>query len=318
MKYNQLGKAGIKVSELSYGSWVTFSKQLDQGAVSALIKEAFDNGVNFFDNAEAYAGGEAETLMGATLKDYPREQLVVSTKLFFGRETPNEYQTLSRKHLMEGIDNSLKRLQMDYVDILFCHRADPNTPIEETVRAMDQIIRDGKAFYWGTSEWPADKIKEAYQIAKELHCIPPSAEQPQYNMFNRKNFEQSLHPLCEKQGMGTTIWSPLAFGILSGKYNKEIPKNSRLAQETWLQDSLTKSRIEIVNRLEPIAKQLKCTLAQLAIAWCLKNPHVSTVILGATRSQQLQENLKSIEVKAQLDTDVMAEINRVLANYQET
>lgn len=319
MQYNRLGKAGIRVSELSFGSWVTFSKQLGVNGAKELMQAAFEHGINFFDNAEAYAAGKAEEIMGEGLKGFPREQLVISTKLYFGKDTPNESRTLSRKHLMEGIDNSLKRLQLDYVDLLFCHRPDPNTPIEETVRAMDQIIRDGKAFYWGTSEWSAKQIESAYQIAADLNCMPPTMEQPEYNMFYRHNVERNLLPLYEKYGLGTTIWSPLASGVLTGKYSDGIPKDSRMAQETWLQDNyLTQARVNIAKQLELVAKQLDCSLAQLAVAWCLKNPNVSTVILGASHLAQLQENLKSLEVKDVLTDDIMQTIEDILVDYQET
>lgn len=308
MQYRQLGKHGIKLSELSFGAWVTFGKQLDLSAVKKLMQAAFEGGVNFFDNAETYASGEAETLMGKALKDFRREDLVVSTKIFWGGKGPNDT-GLSWKHLMEGTNNSLRRLQLDYVDLLFCHRPDPNTPIEETVRAMDVIVRSGKAFYWGTSEWKAEQIEEAHRVAREIHCIPPAMEQPQYNFFERNKVEKDFLPLYSKYGMGLTIWSPLALGILTGKYNQGIPKGSRLEKEDWLARDLTPKRIETVRALEPIAKQLECSLAQLAIAWCLKNPHVSSVITGASRLEQLEENLGACEVAQKLTPQILKQMN---------
>lgn len=312
MNYNRLGRAGIKVSELSFGSWLTFGPQMDLKAVKACMKLAFDHGVNFFDNAEAYAQGQAEALMGEALKDYRREDLVVSTKLFWGGKGPND-EGLCWKHLMEGTKNSLKRLKLDYVDLLFCHRPDPNTPIEETVRAMDCIVRQGLAFYWGTSEWSAAEITEAHLIARELHCIPPAMEQPQYNMFSRERVEKEYRPLYERFGMGTTIWSPLCYGILTGKYNQGIPKGSRLDSVAWLRDRLDDRKVAQVKALAPVAKDLGCTLGQLAIAWCLKNPNVSTVILGATTTEQLTENLGAAAVRDRLDAEVMSRIEGILA-----
>lgn len=317
MQYNRLGKAGIKVSEVSFGSWVTFSKQIGKAEVKQLMCEAYDQGVNFFDNAEAYAKGEAEELMGEALQSFRRESVVVSTKLFFGGDTPNEHETLSRKHLLEGINNSLRRLQLDYVDLLFCHRPDVNTPIEETVRAMDHIIREGKALYWGTSMWTPQQLEETYQIAKQTNCYPPSMEQPQYNMLCRHNVEVNLAPFCQTQGLGLTIWSPLASGVLTGKYNDNIPENSRLANEAWLIPSDMQTCITIVKKLMVIAQNLDCSIAQLALAWCLKNPHVSTVITGATSMEQLQDNLLAISIKEKITPGIIVDINNVLAGYSE-
>jgi voltage-dependent potassium channel beta subunit len=310
MQYNKLGKAGLRVSEISFGSWITFGKQIDGATIKELMHTAFDLGVNFFDNAESYAHGEAEILMGKAIREFRREDLVISTKIFWGGTGPNDT-GLSRKHLLEGTKNSLRRLQLEYVDLLYCHRPDPNTPIEETVLAMDSLIRSGFAFYWGTSEWSADQIAQAYDIAGKLNCIKPTMEQPKYNLFSREHLEKDYLPIFEKYGMGTTIWSPLASGILSGKYNHGIPSDSRLAKEAWLVPDNFMQLVEKARQLEVIAKELECTLSQLAIAWCLKNPHVSSVITGATKIEQLQENLGAIAVKKKLTVEVMKRINRV-------
>lgn len=311
MQYNKLGKAGLRLSEMSFGSWITFGKQIGLPEIKLLMHTAFDNGINFFDNAESYAHGEAEILMGKAMKEFRREDLVVSTKIFWGGNGPNDT-GLSRKHLIEGTKNSLKRLRVDHVDLLYCHRPDPNTPIEETVLAMDYLVRGGFAFYWGTSEWSELQIQEAYDLAEKLNCIKPSMEQPKYNLFFRDHLEKDYLPLFEKYGMGTTTWSPLASGILSGKYNLGIPRESRLAKESWLVPDNFMALIEKTKKLEVLAKELGCTLAQLAIAWCLKNPHVSSVITGATKVDQLMENLGALEVKAKLTPDVMAKINKIV------
>ena len=311
MEYRSLGKSGLKISELSFGSWITFGSQVGTKEAKTLIHYAFDQGVNFFDNAEAYAHGESEKIMGQILKDFKREDLVVSTKIFWGGQGPNDT-GLSRKHLIEGTKNSLKRLQLDYVDLLYCHSAHPSTPIAETVLAMDYLIRAGYAFYWGTSEWPADKIEMAFRLAKEMNCVPPTMEQPEYNMFHRERVEKEYAPLYEKYGLGTTIWSPLSSGILSGKYNDGIPPNSRLGRESWLIKPEMKTNILKVQQLIPIAKELRCTMAQLALAWCLTNPQVSSVIVGASSKEQLQENLAASAVKALLSQDIMHKIDQII------
>lgn len=311
MHFNKLGKAGIKLSEISFGSWITFSKQLGFSAVRECMHVAHDHGINFFDNAEGYAHGEAEALMGKVLKEFRREDLVISTKIFWGGNGPNDT-GLSRKHLLEGTKNSLKRLELDYVDLLFCHRPDLDTPIEETVLAMDYLIRNGYALYWGTSEWSADQIQSAFEIAEKLNCMKPSMEQPKYNMFFRDHLEKDYLPLFDKYGLGTTTWSPLASGILSGKYNHGIPQESRLANEAWLIPNNFQEQVEKVKKLAKIAQDLHCTTSQLAIAWCLKNPHVSSVITGATKVDQLLENIGAIDVKSQLTPDVMKAIDKVL------
>ena len=308
MQYNKLGRAGIRVSELSLGSWITYGKQIGLNEIKSIMHTAFDHGINFFDNAESYAHGESEILMGKVLKEFRREDLVISTKIFWGGNGPNDT-GLSRKHLIEGTKNSLKRLQLDYVDLLFCHRPDPNTPIEETVLAMDYLVRQGFAFYWGTSEWSEKQIEAAYETAQKLSCIPPSMEQPKYNLFFRNHLEKEYLPLFKKYGMGTTIWSPLASGILSGKYNQGIPSDSRLAKEAWLMPDNFMQLIEATKKLSAIAKDLDCTLSQLALAWCLKNPNVSSVITGASKNEQLLENLGAIDIKQKLTPAIMKKIN---------
>lgn len=315
MNYRRLGRAGLKVSELSLGSWVTYGGQVGDDAAKACMVAAYEHGVNFFDGAEVYAGGEAERSMGRVLKQvgWPREGLVLSTKIFWGGEGPNDV-GLSHKHVIEGVHAALRRWQTDYLDLVFCHRPDPNTPIEETVRAYDVLIKQGKIFYWGTSEWSADEVKEAFRVAKEQHLTPPTMEQPQYSLLARQRFEVEYAPLWKEFGYGSTIWSPLASGILSGKYDQGVPDGSRLGmkQYDWLKDKLvTKENVERVKRLEPIAKELGCTRAQLAIAWCLKNPNVSTVITGATRPEQVHENMKAMEVAAKLTPDVVKAIEAI-------
>jgi len=311
MKYKNLGRSGLKVSELSYGSWITFGNVLGASGVRSCIQRAFDLGVNFFDNAEVYAKGEAEVLMGEVLRGFRREDLVISTKIFWGGNGPNDT-GLSWKHLVEGTRNSLRRMKLTYVDLLFCHRPDPSTPIEETVRAMDYIIRAGYAFYWGTSEWSADQITAAYETAERCNCIPPTAEQPQYNLFVRDRVEREYAPVVKRFGMGLTTWSPLASGILSGKYNDGVPKGSRLDKNEWLRQELTPSNVARVKKLNDLAQSLDCSLSQLAIAWCLKNPDVSTVITGASTVQQIEENMKAVEVKDRITDSVRKELEKIL------
>lgn len=317
MKYRKLGRSGLKVSELSFGSWLTFGGSLDAGASRTLMKRAFDLGVNFFDNAEGYARGEAESMMGDALRQFRREDLVIATKIFWGGNGPNDT-GLSWKHLVEGARSSLRRLKLNYVDILYCHRPDPDTPIEETVRAMDYLIRSGLIFYWGTSEWPAELLLKAYEVAEKYNCFAPAAEQPQYNLFHRDRVEKEYQPLYEKFGLGLTTWSPLASGILSGKYLEGIPQGSRLDKNDWLRQGLTPSNLAKVKRLAEIAGTLDCSLAQLSIAWCLTNPRVSTVITGATTTLQLEENLKAADVKDRITDATKREIDRVLASSSST
>lgn len=312
MEYRKLGKAGIKISELSLGSWLTFGKTLGIKEAKECIYYAFDQGVNFFDNAEVYGNGEAEIIMGKAIKDFRREDLVISTKIFWSGQGVNHV-GLSRKHLIEATKNSLKRLQLEYVDLLYCHRPDPDTPIEETVMAMDYLIRNGYAFYWGTSEWSAVEIDRAYQLAKELNCIPPSMEQPEYNLFHRKRVEKEYAPLYQKHGMGLTTWSPLAFGLLTGKYNNGIPVDSRLAKDPQWQKPDMQQTIEKVKKLVPISQEIGCSLAQLSLAWCLKNSNVSSVIIGASNLQQLKENLQTIQFKEKLTKSTQEDIENTLA-----
>jgi voltage-dependent potassium channel beta subunit len=318
MNYRRLGKAGLKISELSLGAWVTFGEQIGEDAASACMKAAYDNGVNFFDNAEAYANGKAEIVMGNVLKKmgWPRTSYVVSTKIFWGGDGPNDT-GLSHKHIIEGVNNSLRRFQLDYVDLVYAHRPDRNTPIEETVRAFDQVIRQGKAFYWGTSEWSAAEIMRADGIARQYGLTPPSMEQPQYNMLTRQRFEIEYAPLYRDLGYGTTIYSPLASGLLSGKYLNGIPKGSRMEipDMGWLRDyALVPEKTQIIKNLTPIAAGLDATLAQLALAWVLKNPNVSSVITGATRPEQVVENMKASLVAEKITQDVMERIEDVLGN----
>lgn len=311
MQYNHLGRSGLKVSELSFGSWLTFGKEIDIHQIRLLMHSAFDHGINFFDNAESYAHGEAEKLMGIVIKEFRREDLVLSTKIFWGGNGPNDT-GLSRKHLIEGTKNSLRRLNLEYVDLLFCHRPDPATPIEETVLAMDYLVRQGFVFYWGTSQWSADQIEAAFETAQALNCIKPTMEQTKYNLFFRHLIEDDYLKLFVKYGIGITSWSPLASGILSGKYNHGIPDDSRLGKETWLIPDNFIQLIEKTKQLAHIANELNCTLSQLAIAWCLYNPHISSVITGATKLEQLKENLGAIEVKEKLTPDVLQTINKIV------
>jgi len=321
MEYRYLGKSGLKVSALSFGSWVTFHDQIGEDVAYKCMKEAYDAGVNFFDNAEVYANGQSEVLMGKVLKKtgWKRSDLVLSTKIFWGGEGPND-KGLSRKHIIEGTDAALKRMQVDYVDLIFCHRPDLHTPIEETVRAMNHIINQGKAFYWGTSEWTAQQIMEAYGIAKREHLIPPLMEQPEYNMFKREKIEKEYLPLYNEVGLGTTIWSPLASGLLTGKYVDGIPEGSRLNLKgyEWLRDWILnedgKKRNTKVKDLIPIADEIGVTMPELAISWCLKNPNVSTVITGASNADQVKQNMKALNAVEKLTDDVMKKIEDVLDN----
>jgi voltage-dependent potassium channel beta subunit len=321
MEYRRLGRSGLKVSALSLGAWVTYGGQVGEQVADDCMTAAYDAGVNFFDNAEVYANGNAEIVMGNVIKKkgWRRESLMVSTKIFWGGDGPNDT-GLSHKHIIEGMNNALRRLQLEYVDLVFCHRPDPDTPIEETVRAMDIIIKQGKAFYWGTSEWSAADIMRADGIARQYGLTPPTMEQPQYHMFHRDRFEREYAPLYRDLSYGTTIWSPLASGLLSGKYNNGIPEDSRatLRGYEWIQNSvITPERVEKVKQLVPIAEEVGASMAQLALAWCLKNPNVSTVITGASRASQVVENMKAIDVAARLTPDVLERIEAILDNKPE-
>jgi len=321
MQYRRLGRAGLQVSELSLGSWVTYANQVDVNAAVEMMAAAYDAGVNFFDNAEAYAGGKSEEVMGAALKrlGWSRLNYTVSTKFFWGLPdavTVNRKNTLNRKYLMQAIDGSLKRFGLEHIDLVYCHRGDPDTPVEETVRAMSDMITQGKALYWGTSEWTAADIRAAWDIAERHHLHKPVVEQPQYHLFHRQKVEQEFARLYEDIGLGLTTWSPLASGLLTGKYRKGIPEKSRGAMESmkFLQDSLTdQAKNEAVGKLEIIARDIGATTAQLAIAWVAKNPRVSSVITGASGVAQLQDNLKAANFIAQLTPDVMKRIDDVTA-----
>jgi len=324
MNYRYLGRSGLKVSALSFGTWVTFGTQVDVDLAKELMGTAYDAGVNFFDNAEAYNSGEAEVIMGEVInqKGWERKDLVLSTKIFWGGDGPNDH-GLSRKHILEGIDASLERMDQDYVDLIFAHRPDIHTPIEETVRAMNHVLDQGKAFYWGTSEWSAQQIREAYEIARREHLVPPLMEQPQYNMFHRERFETEYQLLYRDIGLGTTIWSPLASGLLTGKYNQGIPEDSRanLEDYDWLRERFTsevaQKRIEKVQKLVPVAEKIGCSMPQLALAWCLTNPNVSTVITGASKVNQVEENMKAVDYIDALTPDILEEIENILDNKPE-
>jgi voltage-dependent potassium channel beta subunit len=321
MEYRYLGKSGLQVSALSLGAWVTYGGQVGEEIAYQCMETAIKAGVNFFDNAEAYADGEAETVMGKVIKKagWKRSDLVISTKIFWGGRGPND-SGLSRKHVIEGTLASLERLQLEYVDLIFCHRPDIHTPIEETVRAMSYLIDQGKAFYWGTSEWSPNKIMQAHAVARREHLIPPLMEQPEYNMFNRQRVEGHYAHLYQEIGLGTTIWSPLDSGILTGKYNQGIPKDSRLDLDgfDWLREGYEsqegKEKIKKVGQLMPIAEELGCTMAQLALAWCLKNPNISTVITGASKPEQVVENIAALDVVPQLTDEVMERVDEILDN----
>ncbi|MGV3622227.1 MAG: potassium channel beta subunit family protein [Archangium sp.] len=317
MHYRRLGRSGLKVSELSLGSWVTYGGQVGDDAARRCMVAAYERGVNFFDGAEAYAKGEAELSMGRILKQvgWRREGLVLSTKIFWGGDGPNDI-GLSHKHIIEGFNASLKRWQVDYLDLAFCHRPDPNTPIEETVRAWDILIKQGKVFYWGTSEWSAAEIVSAIKIAKENNLTPPVMEQPQYSLLARERFEKEYAELFRDYGYGSTIWSPLASGVLSGKYDDGIPEGSRMTTPgyEWLKDRVaTPSNLAKVKQFEAIANELGATRSQVALAWCLKNPNVSTVITGATRPEQVHENMKALDVVPKLTDDVMKRIDQLFS-----
>ncbi len=309
----------MKVSELSFGAWVTFAQQITEETAEELMTAAYDAGVNFFDNAEVYAAGKAEIVMGNILKrrGWARDTFIVSSKVFWGGERPTQ-EGLSRKHVFEACEAALRRLQVDYLDLYFCHRPDPETPIEETVRAMSDLIRQGKVLYWGTSEWSAEQIREAATIARELHAVPPTMEQPQYNMFHREKVEREFAPLYAEIGLGTTIWSPLASGLLTGKYNDGDPGDTRISLKNyeWLrkdfENAEARARLAKVKELAGVASDLGTTLPRLALAWCLRNPNVSTVITGASKPQQVRENMQASELVPKLTDEIMQRIAAIL------
>lgn len=321
MEYRRLGKSGLKVSALSLGSWVTFGKQVGLEDPKELLQTAYDAGINFFDNAEGYEAGESERIMGDTIAalGLPRDTFAVSSKVFWGGDKPTQL-GLSAKHVRDACDAALRRLRVDYLDLFFCHRPDVDTPIEETVRAMDNLVRQGKIIYWGTSEWSAQQITEAHLVACRENLTPPTMEQPQYNMLTRERVEAEYRPLYERFGLGTTIFSPLASGILTGKYLGGIPKDSRLNLPgyEWLREMLLsnegRNNQEKVRRLQPLAEELDVNLNHLALAWCLTNPNVSTVILGASRLSQLQDNLRTLDALPKLNAEVLARIEAILDN----
>ena len=323
MQYRRLGDSGLQLSALSFGAWVTFGQQVGRGEARELIAAAWDRGINFFDNAETYANGEAEQVMGDVLADLrlPRDSWCVSSKVYFGAaKTPlPTQQGLSRKHVHDACHAALKRLRVDYLDLYFCHRPDPDTPIEETVWAMDALVRQGKVLYWGTSEWPAAAIREAHRIARTHHLHAPTMEQPQYNLLHRERVELEYAPLYAEYGMGTTIWSPLASGLLTGKYNEGVPEETRLGQEgygwlqKWVLGDAESRRAERARRFTELAQQLGVAPAPLAIAWCLRNPHVSTVLLGATRKEQLLQNLEALELVERFDENAWSRLEAATA-----
>jgi voltage-dependent potassium channel beta subunit len=322
MEYRRMGRSGLQLSVLSFGSWVTFHKQINDGSADELMGYAYDNGINFFDNAEVYALGESEKMMGRVLKtkNWDRTSYILSSKAYFGwrgKENKPNQSGLSRKHLMEACHEALQRLQTDYLDIFFCHRPDSNVPIDEVVWTMHNLIQQGKILYWGTSQWSGAEIMEAHRAADRFNLIGPVVEQPQYNMFERFKMEQDYIPVFRNAGMGTTIWSPLAAGFLTGKYNNGIPEGSRLAMEgfDWLKDRWIQDvKLEKAKKLAILANEMEVSLASLSIAWTIKNPYVTTAILGATKKEQLIENFKALEVLPLLTLDVMGKIEEILQN----
>jgi len=316
MHYRRLGRSGLKISEISLGSWVTFGSQLNGDAVIDLVHAAFDQGVNFFDTADSYANGLAETLLGQAVGSLPRQDVVLSTKVFFPTSGSVNGRGLSRKHIFDSIHASLRRLNTDYVDLYFCHRYDPDTPMEEVVQTMDILVRQGKICYWGTSQWDASQVVQAFGVARQHGLIAPTAEQPQYNLFYRNRVERGMAPVCKEFGLGLTTWSPLAFGLLSGKYNEGIPANSRASQADmgWVRDEITPERLAMVRQLTALASDLEITTAQLALAWALRRKEVSSVITGATRIEQLDENLGAAEAEDRLSDDILEQIESIVGN----
>ena len=320
MEYNNLGKSGLQISRLSLGSWLTFGKQIEDKTSQRLMEIAYENGINFFDNAEIYARGQSEIVMGKILKkvNWSRDSYIVSSKVFFG--SGGKYPTqkgLNRKHIVEACEQALERFQLDYLDLFFCHRPDKTTPIEETVWSMHQLIMQGKILYWGTSEWSAQEIMEAHMFAKQNHLIGPIVEQPEYNMFVRHKVEVEFSQIYETIGLGTTIWSPLASGVLSGKYNDKFPSDTRLGMEglDWLKEkNTTIERLEKVQKLALLSERIGISLPIISIAWCLSNKNVSTVILGASKEEQLKENLKSLDYSTIITEEISAEIEKILNN----
>jgi len=319
MHYRRLGKSGLKVSEIALGAWITIGSQIEEKISSDLIHAAYDQGINFFDNADAYANGQAEVVMGKAIKDLPREALVISSKVFWPTMPGPNGRGLSRKHMTESLNASLKRMEVDYLDIYYCHRYDPDTPVEEVVSTMNTFVQQGKILYWGTSEWEASQITHARGLARQFNLIPPVVEQPQYNMFHRKRVEEELTPVCREFGIGLTTWSPLYFGILTGKYNDGIPEGSRASLDnmSWIRDRITDDKIEKVKSLTALANELEITTAQMAIAWLLRRKEVSAVITGATRLEQLDENLLAAEAQEKLTDEVLERIEIIIGPLDE-
>lgn len=311
MHYRRLGRSGLKVSEISLGSWITFGNQIEKQTAIDLIQAAYEQGVNFFDNADMYANGQAEVVMGEAIKDLPREALVISSKVFWPTMPGPNGRGLSRKHIMESIHASLRRLGTDYVDLYFCHRYDPDTPLEEVARVMDDLVHQGKVLYWGTSEWEAHQIAQAAGVSRQYGLVPPSMEQPQYNLFHRRRFEDEISPTCRDLGMGLTTFSPLYHGILTGKYNQGIPEGSRgsMTDLTWMRDRITPERIAMVRKLTDIARELDLTTGQLALAWILRRKEISSVITGASRLEQLDENLAAADAVELLSNELLERID---------
>lgn len=318
MHYRRLGRSGLKVSEISLGSWVTFGTQVDEKKAVSLLQAAYEQGINYFDNADIYADGKAEIIMGKAIKSMTRTELVLSSKVFWPTSPGPNARGLSRKHIMESVHASLKRMDVDYFDLYFCHRYDPDTPIEEVVQTMNTLIQQGKILYWGTSEWEASYIAQAYGVARQYDLIPPTMDQPQYNLLHRKRVEDTLMPLARDLGIGLTTFSPLAYGILTGKYNEGIPEGSRATLENygWVRDRITPERIERVKKLQLIARDLGVTPGQLAIAWILRRKEVSTVITGASRPEQLDENLGAAEIVDRVDNDLLERIDAAVEGFE--
>jgi voltage-dependent potassium channel beta subunit len=319
MHYRRLGRSGLKVSEISLGAWVTFGSQVDEKKASELIHAAYDQGINYFDNADMYAAGQAEMLMGKAIRDLQRETLVISSKVFWPTMPGPNGRGLSRKHIVESVNGSLKRLGLDYIDLYFCHRYDPDTPMEEIVFTMNDLIRQGKILYWGTSEWEPHQIMEAVGLARSLNLIGPTMEQPSYNLLHRKRVENFLSPICRDQGIGLTTFSPLEQGILSGKYNDGIPTGSRATLDSmaWIRDRITPDKVAIVRQLTVLSTELGCTPSQLAIAWILRRKEVSSVITGATSLEQLDENIGSANFEEKLSDAVLERIEQIILNFPE-
>jgi voltage-dependent potassium channel beta subunit len=319
MHYRRLGRSGLKVSEISLGAWLTFGNQIDEHTASEMIHDAYNQGVNFFDNADVYANGQAEEVIGRAIRDLPRSELILSSKAFFPTSAGPNGRGLSRKHLIDSVNQSLRRLGTDYLDLFFCHRYDPDTPIEEVVQTMDILIRQGKVLYWGTSEWDASQIVQAYGVARQNGWVQPTMESPQYNLFHRERVEESLAPICKEFGLGLTTWSPLSFGVLSGKYNEGIPDGSRasLPDMGWIRDQITPERVAVVRQLTAMATELDMTTAQLAIAWILRRKDVSCVIIGATRSEQLDENLGAADGLSRMSDEVFEQIDILVGCPEE-